>query len=78
MITGRTTYTITPHMFVSALTQYASASRTFSTNARFRWEYRLGSEMFVVCSDGRDTTVEGFPQLVNRAFIVTINRLFRF
>ena len=77
VIAGRTTYTITPRMFVSALTQYSSSSQTFSTNARFRWEYRPGSELFVVYSDGRDTGSSGFPPLVNRAFIVKINRLFR-
>ena len=75
--TQRTTYTLTPRMFVSALTQYASSSRTFSTNARFRWEYRPGSEMFVVYSDGRDTAAAGFPALANRALIVKINRLIR-
>ena len=78
VITERTTYTITPRMFVSALTQYSSSSHTFSTNARFRWEYRPGSELFVVYSDGRDTALDGFPPLVNRAFIVKINRLLRF
>ena len=77
VITERTTYTITPRMFVSALTQYASSSHTFSTNARFRWEYRPGSELFVVYSDGRDTVPSGFPPIVNRAFIIKMNRLFR-
>ncbi len=78
VVTERTTYTITPRMFVSVLTQYASSSQTFSTNARLRWEYRPGSEMFVVYSDGRDTVPTGFPPIVNQAFIVKINKLFRF
>ena len=77
LMTERTTYTITPRMYVSALTQYSSSSRTFSTNARFRWEYQPGSEMFVVYSDGRDTQTAGFPRAFNRAFIVKVNRLFR-
>ena len=77
VVTERTTYSISPRMFVSALTQYASSSRTFSVNARLRWEYRPLSELFVVYSDGRDTTPNGFPHLVNRAFIVKINKLFR-
>ncbi|MSO57155.1 MAG: hypothetical protein EXQ55_09605 [Acidobacteria bacterium] len=77
VITERTTYTVSPRMFVSALTQYASSSRAFSVNARLRWEYRPLSELFVVYSDGRDTTLNGFPHLVNRAFIVKINKLFR-
>ena len=78
VITERTTYTITPRMFISALTQYNSSSHTFSTNARFRWEYRPGSEMFIVYSDGRDTSLGGFPPLVSRAVIVKVNRLLRF
>lgn len=78
VITERTTYTISPRMFVSALTQYNSSNHTFSTNARFRWEYRPGSEVFVVYSDGRDIAVDGFPPVVNRAFVVKMNRLFRF
>ncbi len=77
VITERTTYTISPRMFVSALTQYNSSSHTFSINARFRWEYRPGSEVFVVYSDGRDTALDGYP-VVNRAFVVKMNRLFRF
>jgi hypothetical protein len=78
VITERTTYTFAPRMFVSALTQYNSATHTVSINARFRWEYRPGSEMFVVYSDGRDTQLDGFLPVVNRAFIVKINRLLRF
>ena len=77
VVTDRTTYTINPRMFVSALVQYASASKTMSTNARFRWEYRPSSELFVVYSDGRDTTNIGFPTVVNRAFIVKLTKLFR-
>ena len=79
VITERTTYTLTPRMFVSALTQYNSSSHTFSINARFRWEYRPGSEVFVVYSDGRDTAVDGaFLPVINRAFVVKVNRLLRF
>ncbi len=79
VITERTTYTFTPRMFVSALTQYNTSSRTLSINARFRWEYSPGSELFVVYSDARDTEdMGGFLPVVNRAFVVKINRLFRF
>jgi hypothetical protein len=78
VVAERTTFTVNPRMFLSALTQYASASHTFSTNARFRWEYRPASELFVVYSDGRDTTVAGYPALVNRAFVVKMTRLLRF
>ncbi len=77
LVTDRTTYMFSPRSFASALVQYSSSSHTLTANARFRWEYRPGSELFVVYSDGRDTTPKGFPTLVNRAFIVKITKLFR-
>ena len=49
-----------------------------AANVRFRWEYRPGSELFVVFNEQRDTLPSGFPELANRAFIVKVNRLFRF
>ena len=55
-----------------------SSDRTFSSNLRYRWEYRPGSELFVVYTDERDTLGAGFPILRNRAFVLKINRLFRF
>src|SRR5262249_12602945 len=80
----RADYGFSPLMFASALLQYSSADRAFSSNLRFRWEYRAGSELFVVYTDERDTTsaVLAVPGTVrglkNRAFVVKINRLFRF
>jgi len=65
-------------MFVSGYLQQNTSTDVMSTNVRFRWEYRPGSEMFVVYTDERDTVVRGFPELRNRAFVVKINRLFRF
>ncbi len=77
-LTGsRVTYTMTPAMFASALLQYNSGVNAMSTNVRLRWEYRPGSELFVVYNEQRDTLAPSFPDLVNRALIVKINRLFR-
>jgi hypothetical protein len=78
IISSRFTYTLTPRMFASALVQYQSASSSVSTNARFRWEYQPGSELFVVYSDGRNTIGTGFPELDNRSFVVKLTKLFRF
>jgi hypothetical protein len=75
---SRVIYTITPLVFTTALVQYNSGSNTVSTNARLRWEYRPGSEFFVVYSEERDTLGRQFPDLANRSFIVKINRLLRF
>ena len=78
LVSSRLTYSITPRMFASALIQYQSSTDTVSTNARFRWEYQPGSELFVVYSDGRNTLGVGFPPpLENRSLVVKVTRLFR-
>jgi hypothetical protein len=78
LVSSRATYSMTPFMFISGLVQYNSSTHTVSTNARFRWEYSAGSELFVVYNDVRDTLQPGFPALNNRSVIVKMNRLFRF
>jgi hypothetical protein len=80
---ARIDYAFTPLMFASALLQYSSAERAFSTNLRFRWEYAPGSELFLVYTDERGTSEDGLSPtalrgLKNRAFVVKVNRLFRF
>jgi hypothetical protein len=65
-------------MFVSSLVQYNSSNNSVSTNARLRWEYSPGSELFVVYNEGRDTQTRGVPDLQNRSLIVKVNRLLRF
>ena len=75
----RATYTISPRSFVGALVQYNSEANAFTTNIRFRWEYRPGSDIFFVYSDGRDTLASsGILTLENRSVIVKVTRLFRF
>jgi hypothetical protein len=78
LMTSRVTYTITPLLFVSSLVQYNSSNHSVATNARLRWEYRPGSELFVVYNEGRDTETRGVPDLQNRSLIVKVNRLLRF
>ena len=78
LVSARTTYTMTPLMFVSALLQYNSSAEALSTNLRLRWEYQPGSELFVVYNEQRDTLTPRFPELENRSVVVKINRLFRF
>jgi hypothetical protein len=79
---ARTDYGFSPRMFASALLQYSSNDKTFSSNVRFRWEYRPGSEFFVVWTDEQDTNPldprAGRFTLKNRAFVVKMTRLFRF
>ena len=75
---SRVIYTMSPRMFVSALVQYNSSNDAMTANVRLRWEYSPGSELFVVYNDERDTLARGFPDMTTRAFIIKINRLFRF
>ena len=75
---SRVTYSLTPMSFASALVQYNSSTHSLSVNARLRWEYIPGSELFVVFNETRDTVAAGYPDLANRTFIVKVNRLLRF
>jgi hypothetical protein len=86
LLSARTSFTMTPRMFVAALVQYSSANNSTSTNLRFRWEYQAGSELFLVYTEGRSTLEEPLrpldrfgarTSLQNRGFVVKINRLFR-
>jgi hypothetical protein len=75
----RATYTITPRMFVSGIVQYNTAGASFGSNVRFRWEYRPGSELFVVYTDDYNTDElrPDVTSLRNRALVIKFNRLFR-
>ena len=74
----RPTLAITPRMYVGALMQYNSSTQALETNFRWRWEFEPGSDLFVVYTDGRDTTGRGFSRLVNRGLAIKFTRFFRF
>jgi hypothetical protein len=81
LLGSRVTYSISPLMFGSALVQYNSSTHAVAVNARLRWEYQPGSELFVVYNEQHDTLgrpVGGAPDGAARALIVKVNRLFRF
>ena len=78
LLANRATFTLTPRVFASGLVQYNSSTNAFSTNVRLRWEYRPGSDLFAVFSEGRDTTPNAREPLQNRGFVVKYTRLFRF
>jgi hypothetical protein len=71
-------YTLTTRTFASALVQYSSASHAVTTNVRLRWEYRPGSELFVVYNDEEATGPSPAAAGSHRALIVKISRLLRF
>ena len=76
------TYAFSPRMFFSGLLEYSSASDSFASNLRFRWEYSPGSELFLVYTDYRDVTGGLRPDrgwdLRSRGFVIKINKMFRY
>ncbi len=75
---ARVSMTPTARLAFSALSQFNPAVRALTSSVRMRWEYVPGSELFVVYSDGRDTSARGFPGLQNRSVAVKMTRLLRF
>ena len=78
LLTARGVFTPTPRTLVSSLMQYNASDRTMSSSVRLRWEYVPGSELFVVYSDGRNTSEAPLPGLVNRSVAIKLTRLLRF
>ena len=79
VVSTRASYMFSPYMALSGLVQYNATGSSLGSSVRFRWEYRPGSDFFVVYSDGRDTRIgDRFPGLQNRTFVVKATRLFRF
>ncbi len=83
LLAGRFTYTPTTRLFVSSLIQFNADAHTLASSVRLRWEYRLGSDLFVVYSDGRDTSFPGSPGrpgtgILNRSVAIKATRLVRF
>ena len=65
-------------MFFSGLVQYNSSNDSFSANARLRWEYSPGSEIFLVYTEERDTyDFKRFPVLSNRGLVFKMTKLLR-
>lgn len=77
VIGARATCARTPLMFASAFVQYGSANHGLSANLRMRWEYRPGSELFVVYNEERDTQLAFANAGRTRSLILKVNRLFR-
>jgi hypothetical protein len=79
LLTARVTYNLSPRKAVLALVQYNSAGYVIGANLRFRWEFKPGSDLFVVYNEGRDTSLGVHrSELSGRSFAIKITRLFRF
>ena len=70
----RANVTFSPTMFISALVQYNSTTRTAGTNVRYAWEYRRGSELFVAYTDEQNMSGSRVSsRLLSRAVAVKIH-----
>jgi len=79
LLTARVTYNLSPRKTLMALAQYNSEGSVVGANVRFRWEFRPGSDLFVVYNEGRDTSLGvSRSELSARSFVVKVTRLFRF
>jgi hypothetical protein len=74
----RVNITFTPRMYLSTLLQYSSSNDRVSANLRLRWEYRPGSEIFLVYTEDRDTyDFQRFPVMSNRGLALKVTSLLR-
>jgi hypothetical protein len=78
VISSRIIVTPNARTALTSFIQYNGGSRQVGSSVRLRWEYRPGSELFVVYSDGRNTLTRGYPDLLNRSFAIKVTRLLRF
>ena len=69
ILSGRVSYTATTRIYVDALVQYNTEIDDVTTNLRFNWKYRPGSDIYVVFNERRDT--EDDPSgVIDRSFTV--------
>ena len=79
LLNARLIVTPSPRMIVSSLVQYNVSGHSVTSSARLRWEYRPGSELFLVYSDGRNLLESQTPTgILNRSVAVKVTRLVRF
>jgi hypothetical protein len=78
LLSARGTFSFNPRMWIAALLQYNGTTNLATANVRFRWEYRPGSDLFLVYSDGRNTLARSPDRLLSRGFTAKVTRLLRF
>ncbi|HZI95271.1 MAG TPA: hypothetical protein VFE84_13575, partial [Patescibacteria group bacterium] len=77
LIQGRLGVGFTTRIFFDALLQYNTAIEDFSSNLRFNYKYRPGSDIYVVYNERRD--IEGVPtDKLDRSFTIKWTYLMAF
>jgi len=77
LFNSRFIYTLSPRTVVTSLVQVNPTTQTVSSSVRLRWEYSIGSQLFLVYTDGRSTAGPGLSVL-NHTLSVKFTRLVRF
>ncbi len=69
LLSARVSFTVSTKMFFDALLQYNTEVDDITSNLRFNWKYRPGSDIYVVLNERRDT--EDDPSgVIDRSFTV--------
>lgn len=77
LVQTRLGFTFTTRVYFDALLQYNTDVDDFSSNLRFNYKYRPGSDIYVVYNERRD--IEGLPtDVVDRSFTVKWTYLMTF
>ncbi|MGE0449929.1 MAG: DUF5916 domain-containing protein [Vicinamibacterales bacterium] len=77
LVTSRFIFTPSARTMITGLLQVNPTTQTISSSVRLRWEYLIGSQLFVVYTDGRNTAGPGLS-LLNHSLSVKFTRLVRF
>lgn len=72
----RATYSVSTRMSTNVLVQYNSLERAFSTNVRFNFIHRPGSDFFIVFTENRGTD-DRVWQLSDRGLVMKLTYLMR-
>ena len=73
----RAAFSFSTRLFANALVQYNSLDGDFSTNVRFNFIHRLGSDLFIVFTENRSDEINGWA-LSDRGLVTKLTYLMRF
>ena len=76
IVSTRSTYTFTPNLSVSSLTQWDNDSRNLVANVRFNYIPKPGADFYVVYTEADQVSARLSPR--NRSLIVKLNYILDF
>lgn len=74
IVSTRSTYTFTPNLSVSSLTQWDNDSRNVGSNVRFNYIPKPGANFYIVYTEADQVGARLQPR--NRSLIVKLNYIF--